>query len=143
MVGWKERLAFPLPGRPEQYGGGGGGQGGGSIWGNSNPWWRAAFCLPEIGEGAFQQWEGPYRDRWRFPPDERGYDCGKCRCLPPQAVRWNEGCEVRRAHLYHSGNIMNVALADGSVRSVSTSISTRTWQLVCDPRDGMVPGNDW
>jgi prepilin-type processing-associated H-X9-DG protein/prepilin-type N-terminal cleavage/methylation domain-containing protein len=42
----------------------------------------------------------------------------------------------------HSGG-MNVALADGSVRSVSASISTTTWANACNPNDGQTLGNDW
>jgi hypothetical protein len=38
---------------------------------------------------------------------------------------------------------MNVALADGSVRSVSAGISAATWAIVCNPRDGLVVGSDW
>jgi prepilin-type processing-associated H-X9-DG protein len=114
----------------------GAGGGAGSIWGNTNPWWRAAFCLPRIG--------GEYtNDRYRFPPEERGYDCENCRCRPPQAVKYNEGCDIRRAQLLHSGNAMNVGMADGSVRIVTTSVSTVTWAAVCDPRDGVVLGPDW
>ena len=36
-----------------------------------------------------------------------------------------------------------VALADGSVRNVESSISARTWNLVLQPNDGMQLGDDW
>jgi hypothetical protein len=38
---------------------------------------------------------------------------------------------------------MNVGLGDGSVRSVSASISTETWLRACHPQDGLVLGSDW
>jgi prepilin-type N-terminal cleavage/methylation domain-containing protein/prepilin-type processing-associated H-X9-DG protein len=42
----------------------------------------------------------------------------------------------------HTGG-MNVGLGDGSVRFVSPGVSAATWAVVCDPRDGNVPGPDW
>jgi prepilin-type N-terminal cleavage/methylation domain-containing protein len=42
----------------------------------------------------------------------------------------------------HTGG-MNVGLGDGSVRFVSQGVSASTWAIVCDPRDGNVPGADW
>ena len=38
---------------------------------------------------------------------------------------------------------MNVALADGSIRSVSPSISQDTWTRAMLPRDGQVLDGDW
>jgi prepilin-type N-terminal cleavage/methylation domain-containing protein len=43
---------------------------------------------------------------------------------------------------YHTG-VMNVALMDGSVRTVSTGLSQATWTLALDPADGQVLGSDW
>ncbi len=51
-------------------------------------------------------------------------------------------CDVFRAQSGHPG-VIQVALADGSVRVVSGSISAATWANLCDPRDGMTLGNDW
>jgi hypothetical protein len=39
--------------------------------------------------------------------------------------------------------VMLVGLGDGSVRNVSSGISTVTWWLACVPDDGGVLGNDW
>jgi len=36
-----------------------------------------------------------------------------------------------------------VGLADGSVRTVTTSVSVGTWTNACNPSDGTVLGNDW
>jgi prepilin-type N-terminal cleavage/methylation domain-containing protein len=38
---------------------------------------------------------------------------------------------------------MTVAVGDGSVRTVSTSITSATWAAVCNPLDGIAPGSDW
>ena len=51
-------------------------------------------------------------------------------------------CDYRRLQALH-GNIMIAGLADGSVRSVGTSVSANTWQLVCNPIDGAVIPGDW
>jgi prepilin-type N-terminal cleavage/methylation domain-containing protein len=50
-------------------------------------------------------------------------------------------CDNWRAQTPHAA--MNVALADGSVRGVSPSISQTTWTRALLPRDGQVLGNDW
>jgi prepilin-type N-terminal cleavage/methylation domain-containing protein len=42
---------------------------------------------------------------------------------------------------YHQ--VMNVALMDGSVRTVSTALSQQTWTSALNPADGQVLGNDW
>jgi prepilin-type N-terminal cleavage/methylation domain-containing protein len=42
----------------------------------------------------------------------------------------------------HSG-VMVCGLGDGSVRTVSSSISGTTWRNACIPDDGNVPGGDW
>jgi len=56
--------------------------------------------------------------------------------------RWDLDCDVFRAQSGHPG-VIQVALGDGSVRTVSGSISASTWANLCDPRDGMTLGNDW
>jgi prepilin-type N-terminal cleavage/methylation domain-containing protein len=38
---------------------------------------------------------------------------------------------------------MNVAMGDGTVRTVSPSVSANTWAEACDPRDGVTLGSDW
>jgi prepilin-type N-terminal cleavage/methylation domain-containing protein len=42
----------------------------------------------------------------------------------------------------HEG-VMIVTLGDGSIRTVTSSISLTTWRNVCDPTSGAPPGNDW
>jgi prepilin-type N-terminal cleavage/methylation domain-containing protein len=51
-------------------------------------------------------------------------------------------CNYTVLQTAHSGGII-VALGDGSVRSLSASISLQTWQYACNPSDGHVLGNEW
>src|SRR5262249_4266622 len=51
-------------------------------------------------------------------------------------------CDNWRAQSPHPGGL-NVALGDGSVRSVSPAVSQPTWTAILMPRDGAVPGDDW
>ena len=56
---------------------------------------------------------------------------------PPQKL-----CNPDRLQSLSAGGIM-VGMGDGSVRSISTNISQRTWGLAIDPKDGQVLGSDW
>lgn len=38
---------------------------------------------------------------------------------------------------------MVVGMGDGSIRIVSSGISTRTWEYACYPKDGVVLPGDW
>jgi prepilin-type N-terminal cleavage/methylation domain-containing protein/prepilin-type processing-associated H-X9-DG protein len=51
-------------------------------------------------------------------------------------------CNWRLAQTSHQ-NGMNVALADGSARSISANISADTWWAVCTMNGGDNPGADW
>jgi prepilin-type N-terminal cleavage/methylation domain-containing protein len=51
-------------------------------------------------------------------------------------------CDFRIMQTPHTGALM-VGLGDGSVRSVSPSISWTTWYRACNPRDGNPLGDDW
>jgi prepilin-type N-terminal cleavage/methylation domain-containing protein len=42
---------------------------------------------------------------------------------------------------YHT--VMNVALMDGSVRTISANLSQTTWSNALNPADGQIPGTDW
>ena len=52
-----------------------------------------------------------------------------------------ECCERWKAQTPHS--VMNVAMCDGSVRGISGTVSSFTWDLLLLPRDNQVPGSDW
>jgi hypothetical protein len=38
---------------------------------------------------------------------------------------------------------MQVGLGDGSVRTVTSGVSPRTWYRACDPADGQYMPPDW
>lgn len=41
------------------------------------------------------------------------------------------------------GNVLQVALCDGSCRAISPQLTAMTWANLCDPADGNVLGNDF
>jgi len=55
---------------------------------------------------------------------------------------WNGNCDPNRASTPHPGGIQ-VALADGSVRTISASMNPQTWWNACMPDDGTPLGSDW
>jgi prepilin-type N-terminal cleavage/methylation domain-containing protein/prepilin-type processing-associated H-X9-DG protein len=61
---------------------------------------------------------------------------------PQTGVNYQVNCDPTRASSAHTG-VLNVAMADGSVRTVSASVSPLTWLLVNVPNDGVVIPSDW
>ncbi|MBN9119221.1 MAG: DUF1559 domain-containing protein [Planctomycetes bacterium] len=110
----------------ERYGWfGSGNRGGGpfsSLWANSQSPWRPQMCSVVEAGGT-----------------------GYAACPVPQpggtvvasAVGAQGGGQVMHT------SVMNVLLGDGSVRTVTPSISAATWAAACDPRDGVPLGSDW
>lgn len=65
-----------------------------------------------------------------FPPGSRS-------CMyPPQRI-------ATTANSNHTGGLVNVLMFDGSVRTVSYSISLATWQAVGTRNGGEIIGSDW
>jgi len=92
------------------------------LWGDATSYWRPVFCINNL----------------QRTPTAAGYPpCGLFQVRP----HWLNGCDARVAQTPHTA--MQVCLGDGSVRSVSGSISPDTWSYVCDPRDGNPLGSDW
>src|SRR5262249_20165430 len=77
-----------------------------------------------------------YPDKYNYAPSYTA-DNKTFQTVPPIS-----GCDWRIIQTPHVGG-MQACLGDGSVRSVSPSISLTTWLRACDPRDGQVLGNDW
>ncbi len=59
-----------------------------------------------------------------------------------QAAPREDACSPTLAQAFYSYG-MQVALCDGSVRSVSTTIAQDTWAKAMHPRDGFANGADW
>ena len=53
-----------------------------------------------------------------------------------------QNCNHTLAHAYGASGLQ-VAMGDGSVRSVSAGVSNATWANAVDPMDGLVLGSDW
>jgi prepilin-type N-terminal cleavage/methylation domain-containing protein len=98
-------------------------------------WWdNPAFDTPLSDPTHY----GPRSD----PGFRQSWDGG---VVNPGGVQGNpvpQGCDYRRVQALH-GAVMTCGLADGSVRGVSASVSASTWQIVCNPSDGLNPGPDW
>jgi prepilin-type N-terminal cleavage/methylation domain-containing protein len=93
-----------------------------SLWANSGDPWRPQMCNPNQTSGT------------------TGYV--SCPIFQNNPTVANAGNYNNGGHSIHTG-VMNVCLGDGSIRSVSSSITPTTWAQACDPRDGNVLGSDW
>jgi prepilin-type N-terminal cleavage/methylation domain-containing protein len=62
--------------------------------------------------------------------------------IPFQTTPAPDTCQQNVTQSPHTSAMM-VGLGDGSVRSVSPSIATRTWYNACHPSDGNALGSDW
>jgi prepilin-type N-terminal cleavage/methylation domain-containing protein/prepilin-type processing-associated H-X9-DG protein len=93
----------------------------GSLWADANSIWRPAFNLTTNKDAV------------------RGYPAARMFQVAPDFLN---NCDASRPQAAHRGGI-NVAMADGSVRFVSASLSAATWAAACDPRDGVPLGPDW
>jgi len=98
----------------ERYYGCGGN--GGSFWamGNYNVPYMAMFAFSATGPGSLFQ----------SNPDP------------------DTACNPALAQTSHTGG-MNVALADGSVRSLTDGLTGATWWAACTPKGGEILGQDW
>jgi prepilin-type N-terminal cleavage/methylation domain-containing protein len=61
---------------------------------------------------------------------------------PQIGVNYQLNCDPTRPSSAHPG-VINVALGDGSVRTVATDVTPLTWLLVNTPNDGLPPPLDW
>ena len=102
-------------------------------------WWdNALFDAPYRTPGSTNNGPGPRTD----PNFRQNWDGG---VVNPGGIQGSPRplqCDYRRLQAMH-GNVMIAGLADGSVRTVQSSISANTWQIVCNPKDGLVVPNDW
>jgi prepilin-type N-terminal cleavage/methylation domain-containing protein/prepilin-type processing-associated H-X9-DG protein len=61
---------------------------------------------------------------------------------PPQDAPSLDNCNFNTVQSAHPSG-QNILMADGSVRTVTSSISTTTWTHAIMPADGQSLGNDW
>jgi prepilin-type N-terminal cleavage/methylation domain-containing protein len=113
---------------------------GNNVWpdrsGTTNAWWwdNPAFDTPLQDSSHY----GPRSD----PSFRQNWDGGVVNPGGFQANTIPLGCDYRRLNALH-GSVMNVGLADGSVRTMTSSITATTWQNACNPIDGIPLGSDW
>ncbi len=94
----------------------------GCLWSDSNNRWRPVFCVNETSQ----------------TPSTTGYTACSMFQVSPD---WIRNCDSSRAQTPHPG-VMNIGLADGSVRGIDGGVSETTWARLCHPADGQVVG-DW
>ena len=88
----------------------------GSLW--SHPWWNYSW-MPIFAATAGEQ------------------------NAKPQLQPSDANCIPRIPSAFYSGGVCNVAMCDGSVRSVSGGITNATWLQVLTPNGREVIGADW
>jgi prepilin-type N-terminal cleavage/methylation domain-containing protein/prepilin-type processing-associated H-X9-DG protein len=119
---------------------------------------RYAYCLDNnTGTSAEQHWDnwdyyGPSTPGFLmhginylgFTVDQLDGPESKFQVAPiPRALAGTPNlCSWRLAQTSHTNGI-NVAFADGSVRSLSGNISGTTWWALCTMNAGDIPGADW
>jgi prepilin-type N-terminal cleavage/methylation domain-containing protein len=102
-------------------------------------WWDCAmFDAPYRTLTNTNAGPGPRSD----PNFRQNWDGGVVNPGGIQANAVPEQCDYRRLQALHS-SVMVTGLADGSVRTVTSSISAGTWQRACTPVGGEVLGTDW
>lgn len=94
-----------------------------NLWADANGAFRPSFCINS---------EDQY-------PSTIGYQ--PCAMFQETPHPYNT-CNNAVAQTPHPGT-MNVAMADGSVSSLSTAMNVTNWQLACNPQDGEVLPSDW
>jgi prepilin-type N-terminal cleavage/methylation domain-containing protein len=126
-----------------------------SVYGTTrNPWWGnprntgGVKQTPGFGFGEYSR-DYPQQPNGRFMVIGSGasfctgtYAGAPGTGIPFQTTPAPDTCQQNVTQSPHPGAMM-VGLGDGSVRSVSPSVSTQTWYTACHPSDGKVLGADW
>jgi prepilin-type N-terminal cleavage/methylation domain-containing protein/prepilin-type processing-associated H-X9-DG protein len=112
---------------------------GGSVWGYyENPSAGTYANMPAFGVYSGQGFYVGSPDYWMgsgSPPTKNSK-------FQLQPTPYSSNCDPLLPSTGHSGGI-NVALGDGSCRSVSTSVSMYSWWSAITPNSGEVLGSDW
>ena len=101
-----------------------------NLWDLWDNWNENLPTFATTGYPNLNHAEGPLGSRYGIPPNTIQ--------VRPQ---WDR-CDPSLPSTRHTGR-MNVALADGSVRSVSPAISFGTWTALTTPAGGEILGSDW
>lgn len=107
--------------------------------GGSYSWWDCAILDGDYRDTANRNaGPGPRSD----PNFRQNWDGGVVNPGGIQGGATVTSCDYRRLQGLHNG-VMTAGLADGSVRTISVSISALTFERICNPKDGQVLGSDW
>ena len=87
---------------------------------------------------AYSNTFGPY---WPNPDQLPGQPNYKGLFALPQINVEPLKADPTLSQCYHP--VMNIALMDGSVRTITAGLSQQTWTSALDPKDGQVLGSDW
>jgi hypothetical protein len=113
--------------------------------------------LCEIYQNCNNRGDGPawaWIEPWQGPPstDVAMFGCpssgfGSCRDYNQGGTAFQlaptlSGCIYTTIQTPHRSGML-VGMGDGSVRSVTINVSTRTWEYACYPNDGHVLPPDW
>jgi prepilin-type processing-associated H-X9-DG protein len=116
---------------------------GGSLWADidlSNG--KAYSYLPAMCVSAANGVAAPKATPGQLFPQAGVATCNFAANQAYQVLPKAQTCSPDSVQSPHPGGI-NVAMGDGSVRFVASTISVATWNMACDPRDGNPLGNDW
>jgi hypothetical protein len=127
-----------------------------SPWADGAPAATTPPAANANGPDGYSWWDNPAFDQAYRTPSNRDAGPGP-RSDPNFRQNWDGGvvnpggiqgnpvpriCDYRRLQAMH-GNVMIAGLADGSVRAVNSSVSANTWQIACNPKDGVAIASDW
>ena len=98
----------------------------GNLWSDSNQTWRPIFCIANVAKEPAVLTAGA-----AYPA------CQKFQ----QSPHWYRNCDPILTQTPHPGGI-GVCMADGSVKTIPSSIDTTIWAAACNPIDG-APLNGW
>src|SRR5262249_39967833 len=126
-----------------------------SIYGTTrNPWWGnprntgGVKQTPGFGFGDYSRAvPGPAAGKFMVIGSGASFSTGTYAGAPGTGIPFQttparDTCQQNVTQSPHPGAMM-VGLGDGSVRSVSPSVSTLTWYNACHPYDGNALGGDW
>jgi len=105
-----------------------------TLWGHGN-WESAWMAMFAYGNRAGTT---GYTSQYNWGPPGKVGPTSKFQIMPDP---YQTACLTNLAQSPHS--VINVALADGSVRAVSGAVSGDTWWKAVTPNGGEVLGSDW
>ena len=97
----------------------------GNLWSDSNQTWRPIFCIANVAKDPVVLASGT-----AYPA------CGKFQQTP----HWFNNCDPILPQTPHPGGI-GVCMADGSVKTIPSSIDNAIWAAACNPIDGVALTN--